>query len=132
MTNTTAPVITAPETKTTADTQASSKSRPAGKRRMAREPKNSANNTNDTDKPGKATKPNSLVATKEPRGESKIAKVVALLEREEGATLAVMVEATGWQPHTTRAALTGLKKKGRSITRGKRGDVTCYHIQKAL
>ena len=63
-----------------------------------------------------------------PRTGSKIATVVALLEREEGATLDEMVEATGWLPHTTRAALTGLRKKGRSIAKWKRGDATCYRI----
>lgn len=59
---------------------------------------------------------------------SKIATVVALLERDEGATLDELVEATGWLPHTTRAALTGLRKEGRSIDRTKRGEFTCYRI----
>jgi hypothetical protein len=59
---------------------------------------------------------------------SKIATVVAMLEREQGATLDEMVEATGWLPHTTRAVLTGLRKKGRAIAKTKRGDVTCYGI----
>ena len=63
-----------------------------------------------------------------PRPESKIAQVNRLLERVEGATLAELVEATGWLPHTTRATLTGLKKKGKVITKGKRDDVTCYFI----
>ena len=43
-----------------------------------------------------------------------------------------MVKATGWLPHTTRAALTGLKKKGHTIQRDKRGDVTCYRITKIV
>lgn len=60
------------------------------------------------------------------RGPSKIAAVVALLERPEGATIADMVEATGWLPHTTRAALTGLKKKGYEITSVKAGGVRTY------
>lgn len=63
-----------------------------------------------------------------PRPESKIAQVTRLLERAEGASLDEMVSATGWLPHTTRAALTGLKKKGKVITNGKRDDVTCYFI----
>ena len=63
--------------------------------------------------------------------ETKIGKVIALLERKDGATLDEMVKATGWLPHTTRAALTGLKKKGYTIKRDKRGDVTCYHIMKS-
>jgi hypothetical protein len=40
-----------------------------------------------------------------------------------------MVEATGWLPHTTRAALTGLRKKGHAVDRRKRNDVTCYHLE---
>lgn len=60
--------------------------------------------------------------------ETKIGKVIALLEREDGATLDEMVEATGWLPHTTRAALTGLKKKGHTIERDRRGDASCYRI----
>lgn len=63
-----------------------------------------------------------------PRPESKIARVTRLLERTEGASLDDMVRATGWQRHTTRAALTGLKKKGKVITKSKRDDVTRYFI----
>lgn len=59
---------------------------------------------------------------------TKTAAVLALLRREEGATLAELVEATGWLPHTTRAALTGLRKKGHAITKAKRGEVTCYRL----
>jgi hypothetical protein len=59
---------------------------------------------------------------------TKIDEVIALLRREEGATLADMIEATSWLPHTTRAALTGLKKKGHVLDKAKRGDVTCYRI----
>jgi len=47
---------------------------------------------------------------------SKAARVVALLQRKEGASLEDLVSETGWQPHTTRAALTGLRKKGLAIT----------------
>jgi hypothetical protein len=57
------------------------------------------------------------VSTDAPRTGSKSAAVIALLEREQGATLPEMVEATGWLPHTTRAALTGLRKKGQPLPR---------------
>lgn len=57
--------------------------------------------------------------------------VLSMLSRNEGATLAEMVEATGWLPHTTRAALTGLRRKGHSVAKGKRGDMTCYSIASA-
>jgi hypothetical protein len=66
-----------------------------------------------------------------PRSGSKAASVLALLGRAEGATLADLVDATGWLPHTTRAALTGFRKKGHRITKDKRDEATCYHIQVA-
>jgi hypothetical protein len=50
----------------------------------------------------------------EPRGGSKRAQIIALMQRKTGASLDEMVEATGWLPHTTRAALTGLRHQGRS------------------
>lgn len=59
---------------------------------------------------------------------TKAAAVLALLARPEGATLAELIEATGWLPHTTRAALTGLRKKGHAIERCKRDGATCYHL----
>ena len=59
---------------------------------------------------------------------SKTSAVVTLLERDGGATLPELIAATGWLPHTTRAALTGLRKKGHVIDRSKRDDVTCYRI----
>ena len=59
---------------------------------------------------------------------SKTTGVIALLERDKGATLAELIAATGWLPHTTRAALTGLRKKGHLIERSKRGEETCYRI----
>jgi hypothetical protein len=96
------------------------------RRRMAREPKSSAAQTGKSE----SSRANEKRATKA-RGQSKIAAVIALLEREQGATLAEMVEATGWLPHTTRAALTGLKKKGHTVTKDKRDDRTCYRIVKA-
>jgi len=62
---------------------------------------------------------------------TKATLVLALLEREEGATLDELIAATNWLPHTTRAALTGLRKKGHAIDRSKRGDITCYHSKAA-
>ncbi|MGE3744789.1 MAG: DUF3489 domain-containing protein [Sphingomonadaceae bacterium] len=62
---------------------------------------------------------------------TKIATVLDLLQREGGATLDEIVDATGWLPHTTRAALTGLRKKGHAIARERREDVSCYRITKA-
>ncbi len=59
---------------------------------------------------------------------TKAGAVLALLGREEGATLADLIAATGWLPHTTRAALTGLRKKGHVLEKSKRGEQTCYRV----
>lgn len=45
--------------------------------------------------------------------------LISLLSRTEGASVEVIVEATGWLPHTTRAAITGLRHAGYEITRAK-------------
>jgi Protein of unknown function (DUF3489) len=55
-------------------------------------------------------------ATLSPRDGSKLALVIGLLSRENGATLTELAAATGWLPHTTRAALTGLRKRGYEVT----------------
>ena len=62
---------------------------------------------------------------------SKIAQVVIMLERPVGASLGDLAEQTGWQPHTTRAALTGLRKKGHVIAKASREGITIYRIGKA-
>ena len=66
-----------------------------------------------------------------PARQTKASDVVTLLQRKSGATLAELTAATGWLPHTTRAALTGLRKKGHVIAKDKRDDVTCYRIDAA-
>jgi hypothetical protein len=60
---------------------------------------------------------------------SKQAQVIHMMQRDDGATLGELVASTGWLPHTARAALTGLRKKGHLISRDKRGEVTCYRIK---
>jgi DNA-binding MarR family transcriptional regulator len=71
-------------------------------------------------------------AKREPQkstGETKQARVIALLERDTGATLAELIAVTGWLPHTTRAPLTGLRHKGLVLDKSKREDgTTVYRI----
>jgi hypothetical protein len=59
---------------------------------------------------------------------TKRAMVIALLEREEGARLGALVAATGWLPHTARAALTGLRKSGIAIETTRDANGTLYRI----
>lgn len=62
------------------------------------------------------------------RAGTKSARVLELLSRKDGATIADLVEATGWLPHTARAALTGLKKKGHAIVREAKDGASFYRI----
>jgi hypothetical protein len=56
-----------------------------------------------------------------PRDGSKLALVIEHLQLADGATIVDLTEATGWLPHTTRAALTGLRKRGYAVLRRRTG-----------
>ena len=56
-----------------------------------------------------------------PRDGSKLALVIELLRRAGGATIVDLTQATGWLPHTARAALTGLRKRGYAVIRERIG-----------
>lgn len=65
------------------------------------------------------------------RAGTKQAQIIAMLQRPGGATVAEMVEATGWLAHTVRASISGaLKKKlGLPITAEKvEGRGTVYRL----
>lgn len=62
------------------------------------------------------------------KASSKIATVLELLARSDGTPVSELIEATGWLPHTIRAAITGLRKKGHSVQRIKRDGVTYYRL----
>ncbi|MFW2829465.1 DUF3489 domain-containing protein [Sphingomonas sp. ID0503] len=53
------------------------------------------------------------------------------LRRKQGATLAELVELTGWLPHTVHGFLAGMRKKGSAIDKGERGETTCYFLRDA-
>jgi len=64
-----------------------------------------------------------------PKAQTKAAIVLDLLRRPEGASIEQLVAATGWLPHTTRAALTGLRKKGHTVTSDKpEGAARVYRL----
>ena len=64
------------------------------------------------------------------RGPTKLARVIGLLQREDGATLAQLIEAMDWLPHTTRAVITGLRRRGYPVTldRANREQGSTYFI----
>jgi hypothetical protein len=72
------------------------------------------------------TKSTAKATDKRPSRVTKQDQIASLLLRDEGATLDQMVAATGWLPHTTRAALTGLRKKGYAIDSDKIDGVPTY------
>ncbi|TXN02007.1 DUF3489 domain-containing protein [Methylobacterium sp. WL64] len=61
------------------------------------------------------TKPE-LSTVRSPRAGSKLDRLVAMLARPDGAGIDELVGALGWLPHTTRAALTGLRKRGYALS----------------
>ena len=60
---------------------------------------------------------------------SKKAAILGLLERPDGAAISDLTAATGWQMHSVRAALTGLRKEGKELAREKdAAGVTHYRL----
>jgi Protein of unknown function (DUF3489) len=86
----------------------------------------------DAIEPSEAPQPQAKIATNPddgdhtarmvvPRDGSKLALVIEHLQRADGATTIDLTQATGWLPHTTRAALTGLRKRGYAVIRERVG-----------
>jgi hypothetical protein len=90
-----------------------------------------------------STKPEKAAADKKPtpRAGTKQALMIALLKRPEGATVEQIAEATGWQRHTVRGAISGALKKKLGLTieatrtravgpneTGAKGSSTVYRI----
>ena len=68
-----------------------------------------------------ATQPTQVEDKPRSRENSKQAQVIAMLRRSEGATIAQICAATGWQAHTVRGTFAGAfkKKLGLAITSSK-------------
>jgi Protein of unknown function (DUF3489) len=81
---------------------------------------------------------------RKPREGTEQQQVLAMLRRPEGATVAQIMEATGWQAHTVRGFFAGLKKRQglaveavervRQVGPGKegaKGSYTVYRLAEA-
>ena len=65
-----------------------------------------------------------------PKAGFKLDLLVTLLQRPEGASLAELSSATGWQAHSIRGALAGsLKRKGHTITSERIEGIRRYQIE---
>lgn len=63
---------------------------------------------------------------------SRLDRLQQLLMRENGASIAEMVDATGWQQHSVRGAMAGaLKKRGLTITSEKIDGLRRYRAVRA-
>jgi Protein of unknown function (DUF3489) len=65
------------------------------------------------------------------RAPSKTDQLIDLLRRDGGVSIEEISEAFGWLPHSSRAKLTGLRKAGHAVERGKQGSVTTYRLVQA-
>ena len=84
-----------------------------------RQPLNAAPLRKEETNAGPTARPSQVGGQSTPRDGSKLALVIGLLRGADGATLGSLTQATGWLPHTTRAALTGLRRRGYSVVRSK-------------
>ncbi len=69
-------------------------------------------------------------SAKPSRGTSKQTWVIEMLQRRQGATIATIVKATGWQPHSVRGFLAGVvcTKLGLNLVSEKTGEGRIYRI----
>lgn len=68
--------------------------------------------------------------TQSAKRKTKKAQLIQLLTRKAGADVATISAKLGWLPHTTRAALTGLRKAGFTISseKAEEGKPLIYRI----
>jgi len=90
-----------------------------------RKPRKKAPATSERTKATRARKPVAAPVVEKPAAatpKGKLGSLVAALGQEGGGDLAEMSKALGWQPHTTRAAITRLRQRGFDIViEGERG-----------
>ena len=72
-----------------------------------------------------------MTDTTSTKAPSKLDQLEALLIRNNGASIAEMIEATGWQQHSVRGAMAGaLRKRGLVITSDKSDGTRRYFVSR--
>ena len=67
-----------------------------------------------------------------PKLHSRKARLLARLSRKQGASITVLCSDFGWQPHTVRAAVSGLRKSGHVVERTKGRAGSIYRIARRM
>ncbi len=65
------------------------------------------------------------------RPTGKLGEVLQAISAEAGATLTEITTLTGWLPHTARAAVTGLRKRGFGVALIQQGGRKTYRLTSA-
>ena len=71
------------------------------------------------------------LAPDQKRPTGKLGQVLDATAAKRGASLDELVALTGWQAHTTRAALTRLRQRGFAVGLRATGDRKAYHLAEA-
>jgi hypothetical protein len=106
-------------------------SRAAGKPRAAKAIRSTAKRSQT--KPIRAGVPASspTTASDQKRPTGKLGQVLDAIAAKRGASLDELVALTGWQPHTTRAALTRLRQRGFPVGLHEASGRKAYHLTEA-
>ena len=116
--------MTARVTKTRKSSRAAQKSPPAA--RATRSPATKPSRAEPERAPSPIVTATTGSGQKRPTG--KLGHVLDSVSAKRGASLEELVDLTGWQPHTARAALTRLRQRGFEVALRKTGDRKAYHL----
>lgn len=86
--------------------------------------------TKQNESPTREPAPDRIIdVPSQPERTTKQAVMLELIRRDNGAALDDLTTETGWLPHTVRAAITGLRKRGHEVSRQRIDGVSRYMLE---